>query len=163
MMATAANNNVAAQAGGGGGMPGGNRADIANARRFNTYIYDYFLKNKMYDCARACLTSNIPLLIDENAPRPSPGRRPDGMNGVDENMDMDHLKDEAGDLPMPKLNQSDKSDNSMLFDWWCIFWDMWGARQNPNKFANTEIQQYLRSLNVSCFSFFLLRHRFDLY
>ncbi len=100
----------------------------------NTYIYDYFIKNELYDCARAFLASDVP--INTSPPtKLSPGRRRDGdVNGVDEStMDTDAKDDlhskRPDDLPIPSV-PPDCPDNSFLFDWWCVFWDTFGAQRN---------------------------------
>jgi hypothetical protein len=99
----------------------------------NTYIYDYFIKNELYGCAEAFLKSNVPISHTPQT-KLSPGRRRDGdMNGIDENsMDADSKDDlhskAADKLPIPNV-PSDCPDNSFLFDWWCLFWDIYSAQR----------------------------------
>ena len=111
----------------------GNSQD-SSRMSLNTYIYDYFIKNELYGCAEAFLKSNVP--ISHTPPtKLSPGRRRDGdVNGVDESaMDTDSKDDlhakGADKLPIPNV-PSDCPDNSFLFDWWCLFWDIWGAQRS---------------------------------
>src|SRR4051794_21337231 len=71
---------------GGGGMPMMNNGVPGNIRpapvndqqrsQLNTYIYEYFLRNEMYECARAMINSDQPIKVHKN----SPGRRRD-VNG----------------------------------------------------------------------------------
>lgn len=127
------------------GVPGGPRVnnhqdDATSKTQLNTYIYDYFLKNELYDCARALLQSGASLKLNKS----SPGLRRDVdvngnplSNGVDDNaMDAD-VKDEADakrpdDLPAANV-PSDLPQNSLLHDWWCVFWDMFTAQRKKTK------------------------------
>ncbi|KAF3924200.1 hypothetical protein ABW21_db0201603 [Orbilia brochopaga] len=54
------------------------------------------------------------------------------INGIDDPMDSDRKDDGEGsergaDLPLPKVPQ-DSSGGSFLYDWWSLFWDIFGAR-----------------------------------
>ncbi|KAL7267727.1 hypothetical protein RUND412_009671 [Rhizina undulata] len=118
----------------------------------NTYIYDYFLKNDMVECARTMFNSGeADVQTNDGSRRTSPSRRPqkhdaDGnaINGIDENaMDTGEgparkLEDgEEGsknglDLPPAKV-PSDCPQQSFLLDWWCLFWDIFNARNGSNK------------------------------
>ncbi|KAH0543006.1 hypothetical protein FGG08_002614 [Glutinoglossum americanum] len=137
-----------------GGIPmmnngtGGQRDDNSHnndmftaSTQLNTYIYDYFLKNGLYSCAKSLLNSNVALktVSDGSNQRTSPNMRRDEHgnvlgNGVDENaMDASDTKDGVNakrpdDLPDAKVPQ-DCPSNSFLFDWWCVFWEMFGAQQ----------------------------------
>jgi hypothetical protein len=101
--------------------------------RLNTYIYDYFLKSGYIDCARALIHNDIPIkTVGPN--KTSPGnRRDDNINGIDDNaMDTDSKDDLApkwpDDLPRPDL-PSDCPANAFLFDWFCLFWDIFQAQR----------------------------------
>lgn len=144
-----------------GGMPMMNNGIGLGASRnaqdtwrmsLNTYIYDYFIKNELYDCARAFLASDVPINTD-SPPKLSPGRRRDGdVNGVDENtMDTDSKEDlhskRPDDLPIPIL-PPDCPDNSFLFDWWCLFWDIFGAQRKKPKPGDGPAMQYVQHTQV---------------
>ncbi|CUS12087.1 unnamed protein product [Tuber aestivum] len=141
------------------GGPGPRPAPTNNERSLlNTYIYDYFLKNDMIESARSLFNEGEVLTLpNDGSRRPSPARRaqkhdPDGsiVNGIDDNpMDTgegSQRKTEDGedgtkrgdDLPRPKV-PSDCPHSSFLFDWWCIFSDIFGARnggvKNPHAAA----------------------------
>ncbi|KAI8623149.1 hypothetical protein F5Y19DRAFT_493226 [Xylariaceae sp. FL1651] len=106
--------------------PENNRANL------NTYIYDYFLREGMYDCARAMLNSEQALNVHKNSPR----RDENGItigNGVgDDPMDTDSKDDvdtkRPSDLPAP--NVPNGSDSCFLYEWFCLFWDMLSAQRN---------------------------------
>ncbi|KAF3939882.1 hypothetical protein ABW19_dt0209071 [Dactylella cylindrospora] len=106
----------------------------------NTYIYDYFIRHNMFESARAILEeAEVSTEPGSSAKRGSPSRRaqkhdPDGnlINGIDDSMDTDRKEDGEGsergaDLPLPKVPQ-DSSGGSFLYDWWSLFWDIFGAR-----------------------------------
>ncbi|EWC45805.1 hypothetical protein DRE_05142 [Drechslerella stenobrocha 248] len=134
-----------------GGMPGmpqaqpnpmsnGSGPKVGERSLLNTYIYDYFIRHDMYECARAILQEGeVSTEPGTSARRGSPSRRsqkhdPDGnmTNGIDDSMDGDRKDDGEGsergaDLPLPKVPQ-DSSGGSFLYDWWSLFWDIFGAR-----------------------------------
>ncbi|KAL7623521.1 hypothetical protein AAE478_007204 [Parahypoxylon ruwenzoriense] len=105
-----------------------------NRTVLNTYIYDYFLREGMYDCARAMLNSEQTL----NVTKDSPGRRRDENgnvvgNGVgDDPMDTDSKDDIDAKRPpdLPPPNVPTGSDNCFLYEWFCLFWDMLMAQRN---------------------------------
>ncbi|KAH8167451.1 hypothetical protein CIB48_g791 [Xylaria polymorpha] len=106
-------------------LPENNRANL------NTYIYDYFLREGMYDCARAMLNSDQALNVHKNPRRDENGNTIG--NGVgDDPMDTDS-KDELDtkrphDLPAP--NVPNGSDSCFLYEWFCLFWDILSAQRN---------------------------------
>ncbi|ORY54958.1 uncharacterized protein BCR38DRAFT_462126 [Pseudomassariella vexata] len=111
----------------------------------NTYIYDYFLRENMFDCARAMLNSNQEI----NVAKDSPGRRRDENGSVgnglgDAPMDTDSKDDmdskRPNDLPAPNLPAS--SDSCFLYEWFCLFWDMLGG-QRTKQASNPQVNQYI--------------------
>ncbi|KAI0121030.1 SOM1 protein [Xylariales sp. AK1849] len=112
----------------------------------NTYIYDYLLKEGLYDTARSFLSTDQPL----NVHKDSPGRRRDEngnlLNGVgDDPMDTDS-KDEfekrPSDLPSPNVPQGSGSESGFLYEWFCLFWDMLHAQRNKPG-GNPQVGQYI--------------------
>lgn len=122
-----------------------------NRTVLNTYIYDYFLREGMYDSARAMLKSEQTLNIIKD----SPGRRRDENgntlgNGVgDDPMDTDSKDDldskRPHDLPLP--NVPNGSDNSFLYEWFCLFWDMLMAQRNKPGIS-PQVSQYVSHTQV---------------
>lgn len=111
----------------------------------NTYIYEYFLRYEMFDCARSLINSNQPVnVLKEGANR----RRDENgniINGVgDDPMDTDSKDDLDSklpeDLPPPKLPMP-ASDTSFLYEWFCLFWDIYNAQRV--KGGNGTINQYV--------------------
>lgn len=105
----------------------------------NTYIYDYFLRYGMYDCARTLLASEQPINIkDKNA-----------VNG-DDAMDTDSKDDidskNPEDLPAPKLPMPN-SESSFLYEWFCLFWDIYNAQRTKGS-NNGSVNQYVMHTQV---------------
>jgi len=122
----------------GGGMPmmnngaGGARPPMPvnnNDQRsqLNTYIYEYFLRNGMYDCARSLLNSEQPINVEKD----SPGRRRENGTG-DDGGDGDNKDDidskQPHDLPNPAIPK-ECPESCFLYEWWCLFWDMFNAQR----------------------------------
>lgn len=108
----------------------------------NTYIYDYFLKYEMYDCAQAILREGE--VNTNGSRRTSPSRRPQKhdaegnvvSNGIEDGMDANNAsvsskreegEDSKPDFPLPSVPK-DCPQGCFLYDWWCLFWDIFGAR-----------------------------------
>ncbi|KAI9732889.1 MAG: hypothetical protein M1834_003829 [Cirrosporium novae-zelandiae] len=139
----AGQNVVNAMGGPVGGMPMMNAMNSAQTSRndgdsppyLNTYIYDYFIKNGLYDCARSLLHSDAHILTHTEQTKTSPGRK-DEVNGVDNDAmdtDKDHMKIPQ-DLPRPKLVE-DGSSSAFLVDWWSLFWDIFSERGKKAEMA----------------------------
>jgi hypothetical protein len=141
----------------GGGMPnmnngaGGVRQPMTgndtNRSQLNTYIYEYFLRNGMYDCARALLVSEQPM----NIMKDSPGRRRDeNGNGAGDEGDGDSKDDmdskRPADLPDPNLPK-ECPESCFLYEWWCLFWDMFNAQRG--KGDTRKVLQYVTHTQVS--------------
>lgn len=121
-----------------------------NRTVLNTYIYDYFLREGMYDSARTMLNSEQTI----NVVKDSPGRQ-NGNGAGDDPMDTDS-KDglnskRPDDLPMPNLPVL--SDNCFLFEWFCLFWEMLSAQRNKNLVSAT-MNQYINHTQVGSLPLF---------
>jgi hypothetical protein len=138
----------------GGGMPMMNNGAAGvrpqmpandNRSQLNTYIYEYFLRNGMFDCARSLLNSDQPM----NVIKDSPGRRRD-ENGGDEGADVDSKDDidskRPADLPEPNLPK-ECPESCFLYEWWCLFWDMFNAQRGKGDGRN--VLQYVTHTQVS--------------
>ena len=149
--------------GGSGPRPG----PSANERvLLHTYIYDYFLKNDMIESARSLINeADVQTVSNDGSRRPSPARRSqkhdaDGniVNGIDDialdNGEGSQRKTEDGedgakrgdDLPRAKV-PADCPQGSFLLDWWCLFWDIFGARNGTGKSAQASL--YVAQTQVS--------------
>ena len=143
----------------GGGMPMMNNGATGGVRQpmpvndnqrsqLNTYIYEYFLRNEMYDCARSLLNSDQPM----NVIKDSPGRRRDdnmgngaGDDGVDGDSKDDIDSKRPNDLPLPNLPK-ECPESCFLYEWWCLFWDMFNAQRGKGEGRN--VLQYVTHTQV---------------
>ena len=86
--------------------------------RLNAYIYDYFMGQEMYDCARAMHKSRTPM-------DPAPGNSENQMNGI---------KEDSGDskkpADLPAANVGGSQSGVFLLDWFALFWDIFQAQRN---------------------------------
>ena len=111
----------------------------------NTYIYEYFIRFGMNDCARTLLQGDHQVHVvrdganrrrDENGNIIGNGAGGDAMD-TDNKDDMDGKLPE--DLPAPKLPKT-AENTSFLHEWFCLFWDMYSAQRKP---GNTPAHQYV--------------------
>ena len=108
--------------------------------RLHHYIYDYFLKNENWECARALITSG---LVMDPPPRPSDS----DVNGVAEGSMHTDSKDamdskRPSDLPSAG-SQPDQQGNSFLLEWFALFWDVYFAQKKSvraTQHANLYVQ-----------------------
>lgn len=114
--------------------PTGNSHD--RRQLLNTCIYDYFRHSKMSSVCRAMVEANVPINKPENQLKQSPSQR---ANGVD---------DEFKDLPNIQMPPAIGGDSPFLLDWFTMFWDVFGAAQNPSE-ADPKIQEYTAHVRVS--------------
>ncbi|KAL5604259.1 hypothetical protein BROUX41_002237 [Berkeleyomyces rouxiae] len=100
----------------------------------NTYIYDYFIRFGMHDCALPLVKNSdyhVQTVNDEN------------RNNNEDNSDGDNKEDvkSRGDLPDPSLPMS--SETSFLLEWFAVFWDIYGASRGNTKNINPFVSQYV--------------------
>lgn len=104
--------------------------------KLHTYIYDYFLKTGEFGLARALHDT---LEIQHSMqPKQSPDQK--GVNGVNDS----DKKGRPDDLPLPEVPGTNL-DSPFLFDWWCQFWDLFGAQRGK---GNAATKQYLNNVQV---------------
>ncbi|KAL8662261.1 MAG: hypothetical protein Q9202_004866 [Teloschistes flavicans] len=140
---------MAAVNGAGGGMPmmnsgangatprPGNEEDPQNYElHLNTYIYDYFLKNNRYDCAKAMLNDGMAVTTVNK-------HRSDDVNG---NMHSDSKDDRDSkipeELPLPDV-PTESQGASFLLEWFGLFWDVFFAHQRKTTLASADAMQYV--------------------
>lgn len=119
-----------------------------NKRLLDTYIYEYFLRNEMYECARALLNSSPQIKVQDG---PNARRDENGnliSNGGD-NMDVDSKEgiDTKGPegLPQPSI-PNPSMDQPFLYEWFCLFWDMFNAQKG--KSGNVQANSYMNHTQV---------------
>jgi hypothetical protein len=116
----------------------------------NTYIYEYFIRNNMFDCARQLLQSDQQVNVqkDGNRRRDENGNPINGLG--DDPMDTDSKDDVDAklpeDLPAPKLPMP-ASETSFLYEWFSLFWDIFHAQRA--KGGTGPVNQYVSHTQVS--------------
>ena len=98
-----------------------------NIPRLNAYIYDFFLGQEMWDCARAMQKNRVNM-------DPEPGNAEDQMNGTDSKDAGDSKK--PHDLPASRVGGS---QGAFLLEWFDLFWDIFEAqrrRPQPGQIPN---------------------------
>lgn len=127
----------------------GAQAFVDPKTQLNTYIYDYFLKNNQTELARALQQSDLVVLTNPVQSKPSPSRR--DANGSDDMLDADSKEDlqkRLDGLPTAKVPLNCPND-AFLYDWWCLFWDIWHAQRSKPGKPGTAQSQYLAQTQVS--------------
>jgi hypothetical protein len=137
----------------GGGMPmmnngapgGGIRQQVPVTERsqLNTYIYDYFLRNGNYDVARALLQSDCGVKVIKDSPD---GRRDEDGNEEDGDSKDNIDTKRPSDLP-PSDVPRECPESCFLYEWWCLFWDMFNAQRGKGQGQN--VLNYVNHTNVS--------------
>lgn len=109
----------------------------------NTYIYEYFIRYGMYDCARTLLSSDQQVNVHKDGAKPGNAANGEDPMDTDSKDDLDaKLPD---DLPPPKLPMP-TSDTSFLYEWFCLFWDIYNAQRV--KGGNGNVNQYVAHTQV---------------
>ncbi|KAI8667481.1 LisH domain-containing protein [Fusarium sp. Ph1] len=111
----------------------------------NTYIYEYFIRMGMFDCARSLLSSDQQVNVLKDGANRRRDENGNLINGVgDDPMDTDSKDDIDAklpdDLPPPKLPMP-ASDTSFLYEWFSVFWDIYYAQRAKSN--NNTINQYV--------------------
>lgn len=136
----------------GGGMPhpaGPRQPSLNDSQRtlLNTYIYEYFIRYGMYDCARGILTSDPEINVKREDRRDENGN-PLGNGLGDDAMDTDskdHVEKKPEDLPAPNVPPS-MAGSCFLYEWFCLFWDMFNSQKG--KGSTVTINQYVSHTQV---------------
>lgn len=129
----------------------------------NTYIYEYFVRSGMFDCARAVYQEDPNI----NVKKDSPGKLRDENGNIignglgDDAMDTD-TKDgldqkRPDDLPAPNV-PTPVPDSCFLYEWFCLFWDMFNSQKG--KGSSGQVNQYVQHTQV-CPSLQFLFQRHD--
>ena len=122
--------------------PGSDQDDSEYEARLNSYIYDYFIKNESWECARALLNSNATMY--------PPLRRDGDVNGADDNaMPTDSKDDLDTKRPedLPPSSDISAGQASFLLEWFSLFWDVYHAQRKSNK-ASQQATQYVHHTQV---------------
>lgn len=126
-----------------GGPVAPGKAPSDNRTLLNTYIYEYFLRHHMYDCARALLNSDQPVNVKDGSNRRRDENGADG-DGEDSKEDMDSKRPD--DLPAPNV-PTPLPESCFLYEWFSLFWDMFNAQRG--KATGVQVNTYVAHTQVS--------------
>jgi len=117
----------------------------------NTYIYEYFMRYGMYDCARSIYAVDPEINVKKDGDRRDENGNPIGNGMGDDPMDTDSkdLLDQKrpDDLPAPNVPSS-MTGGCFLYEWFCLFWDMFNSQKG--KGSTAQINQYVSHTQVRC-------------
>ena len=124
-----------------------NSSDLSSqagaVKKLNTAIYDYLLRNQLFDLARGF---HAKMDIEQRPEgKQSPSQRGQQANGVEDGMDIDskdiNIPNKPNDMPLGAV------DPDFLKDWWCMFWELWSGHRKKGAPVNT--QAYINAQRVS--------------
>lgn len=116
-----------------------------NRALLNTYIYEYFLRNDMFDCARSILNSNQPINVSKDGKSGNPNGLGDDPMDTDSKDDVHSKRPE--DLPAPNVPVPTLPDSCFLQEWFALFWDMFNAQRGKSN--SNVVQQYVTHTQVN--------------
>ncbi|EMT74304.1 hypothetical protein FOC4_g10002403 [Fusarium odoratissimum] len=102
--------------------------------QLNTYIYEYFLHNSMFQCAQSILKADSDVRVQRHSP--GSDRRDKGLRlkNALRNKTIDSRLDSTHSNLLPALNVPNLSpDSCFLNEWFCLFWAMFNAQKNENR------------------------------
>ncbi|KAI8395780.1 hypothetical protein FOFC_21310 [Fusarium oxysporum] len=102
--------------------------------QLNTYIYEYFLHNSMFQCAQSILKADSDVRVQRHSPgsdRHDKGLR---LKNALRNKTIDSRLDSTHSNLLPAPNVPNLSpDSCFLYEWFCLFWAMFNAQKNENR------------------------------
>ncbi len=144
-MAMANNNGVLPPQAGGGPR----QLQLDSSRTLlNTYIYEYFMRYKMYDAARAVWNNDPNINVKKEDERRDRNGSLIGNGLGDDPMDTDSkdgLDQKPDDLPNPNV-PTPVPDSCFLYEWFCLFWDVFNSQKG--KGSSLQVNQYVSHTQV---------------
>jgi hypothetical protein len=120
-----------------------------NRTLLNTYIYEYFMRYGMYECARSIYQQDPEINVKKDGDRRDENGNPLGNGIGDDPMDTDskdiHDQKRPDDLPAPNL-PAPMAGSCFLYEWFCLFWDMFNSQKG--KGSTVQINQYVSHAQV---------------
>ncbi|KAG7404352.1 Transcriptional activator somA [Fusarium oxysporum f. sp. rapae] len=109
--------------------------------QLNTYIYEYFLHNRMFQCAQSILKADSDVKVQRHSP--SNDRHDKGLRlkNAPRNKTIDSRLDSTHSNLLPASNIPNLSpDSCFLYEWFGLFWAMFNAQKNED--GRIEAYQY---------------------
>ena len=120
---------------------GGPMTHELTMKKLNTSIYDYLLRNELYEVAKA-FHAKVPIETRTDVKQSPNQRGGQQANGIDESMDIDSkdpgIANRPDGLPLPG-----GLDGNFLQDWWCQFWDIFHGSRNKKNAQPSNTQNYI--------------------
>ncbi|KAF5708612.1 hypothetical protein FMUND_10524 [Fusarium mundagurra] len=116
--------------------------------QLNTYIYEYFLHNGMFQCAQSILKADSDVRVLEHGTDSACDDKGCRLKNALCNQTIDTGLDSTHSKPLPAPNIPILSpDSCFLYEWFYIFWAMLNAQKNED--GRTEANQSASHMQVS--------------
>jgi hypothetical protein len=114
-----------------------------NRTLLNTYIYEYFVRYGMFECARAIFQNDPTIKVNKDSTRRDENGLGDDPMDTDSKDGIDRKRPDdlpAPDVPMPA------PDSCFLYDWFYLFWEMFNSQKG--KGHSLQVNQYVQHTQV---------------
>uniref|UniRef100_A0A0D2XR61 LisH domain-containing protein n=1 Tax=Fusarium oxysporum (strain Fo5176) TaxID=660025 RepID=A0A0D2XR61_FUSOF len=102
--------------------------------QLNTYIYEYFLHNSMFQCAQSILKADSDVKVQRHSPGSDRNDKGLRLKNAPCNKTIDNSFDSTHSNLLPAPNVPTLSpDSCFLYEWFCLFWAMFNAQKNENQ------------------------------
>ncbi|KAG7404254.1 Transcriptional activator somA [Fusarium oxysporum f. sp. rapae] len=102
--------------------------------QLNTYIYEYFLHNSMFQCAQSILKADSDVKVQRHSPNSDCNDKGLRLKNAPCNKTIDTSFDSKQPNLLPAPNVPNLSpDSCFLYEWFCLFWAMFNAQKNENQ------------------------------
>ncbi|KAG7404127.1 Transcriptional activator somA [Fusarium oxysporum f. sp. rapae] len=109
--------------------------------QLNTYIYEYFLHNGMFQCAQSILKADSDVKVQRHSTGSDRNDKGLRLKNALRNKTIDTRLDSTHSNVLPAPNIPNLSpDSCFLYEWFCLFWDMFNAQKNED--GRIEAYQY---------------------
>ncbi|KAK1750935.1 transcriptional regulator of filamentous growth FLO8 [Echria macrotheca] len=113
----------------------------SNRTLLNTYIYEYFMRYGMYDCARSIFQQDPEINVKKDGDRRDGDPLGNGLGDDPMDTDSKDLLDQKRPDDLPAPNIPGNSGSCFLYEWFCLFWDVFNSQKG--KGMNVQINQYV--------------------
>ncbi|KAG7419175.1 Transcriptional activator somA [Fusarium oxysporum f. sp. rapae] len=124
--------------------------------QLNTYIYEYFLHNGMFQCAQSILKADSDVKVQRHSTGSDRNDKGLRLKNALRNKTIDTRLDSTHSNVLPAPNVPNLSpDSCFLYEWFCLFWAMFNAQKNEDgrieacQYASHIQQQNWPKWNVS--------------
>ncbi|KAJ9419726.1 hypothetical protein QL093DRAFT_2591239 [Fusarium oxysporum] len=101
--------------------------------QLNTYIYEYFLHNEMFQCAKSILKADSGVSVQGHSPDSVRNGKGCRVKNALCNKTTDTRLDSASPNPLPSPNiPSPSPDSCFLYEWFCLFWVIFNAQKSED-------------------------------